>query len=75
MKDANESESFEFFVTDLKILFKDCGFQEEERMVRNAIVFVASTQKFAKSASIWPTNWHLKKLLKLVETTKRIQTA
>ena len=69
-----ESKSFEFFVTDLKILVKDRGFQEEERMVRDAIVFVASTQKFAKSVSIWPTNWHLKKLLKLVETTKRIQT-
>ena len=38
-----ESESFESFVTDLKTLVKDCGFQEEERMARNAIVFVAST--------------------------------
>ena len=61
MKDAKESETFEFFVTDLKILVKDCGFQEEDCMVRDAIVFVASIQKFAKSASIWPTNWHLKK--------------
>ena len=30
-----ESESFESFVTDLKILVKDCGYQEEARMVRD----------------------------------------
>ncbi|KAL9972661.1 hypothetical protein ACROYT_G019013 [Oculina patagonica] len=34
-----DNESFESFVTDLKILVKDCGYQEEERMVRDAIVF------------------------------------
>ena len=34
-----ERESFESFVTGLKILVKDCGYQEEERMVRDAIVF------------------------------------
>ena len=33
------NESFGSFVTDLKILVKDCGHQEEERVVRNAIVF------------------------------------
>ena len=34
-----DNEGFESFVTDLKILVKDCGYQEEERMVRDAIVF------------------------------------
>ena len=34
-----DNESFESFVTDLKILVKDCGYQEEERMVRDATVF------------------------------------
>ena len=34
-----DSESFDSFVTDLKILVEDCGYQEEERMVRDAIVF------------------------------------
>lgn len=34
-----DSKSFEAFVTDLKILVKDCGYQEEERVVRDAIVF------------------------------------
>ena len=34
-----DNESFDSFVTDLKILVKDCGYQEEERMVRDAIVF------------------------------------
>lgn len=31
-------EKFDHFVTDLKLLVKDCGFQEEERMLRDAIV-------------------------------------
>ena len=30
-----ENESFEPFVKDLKILVKDCGYQEEERIVRD----------------------------------------
>ena len=34
-----DGESFDSFVTNLKILVKDCGYQEEERMVRDAIVF------------------------------------
>lgn len=34
-----DGKSFDSFVTDLKILVKDCGYQEEERMVRGAIVF------------------------------------
>jgi len=34
-----ENESFESFVTDLKILVKDCGYQEEKRMVRDVIIF------------------------------------
>ncbi|XP_041357629.1 uncharacterized protein LOC121374562 [Gigantopelta aegis] len=31
-------EKFDNFVTDLRILVKDCGYAEEERMVRDAIV-------------------------------------
>ena len=34
-----ESESFESFATDLNIFVKDCDYQEEERMVRDAIFF------------------------------------
>ena len=33
------TKSFDSFVTDLKILKKDCGYQEEERMVCDTIVF------------------------------------
>ena len=32
-KCQGENETFDSFVTDLKILVKDCGYQEEERMV------------------------------------------
>ena len=34
-----DSDSFDSFVTDLKILVKVCGYQEKEQMVRDAIVF------------------------------------
>ena len=34
-----DNDTFDSFVTDLKILVKDCGYQEEEHMVRDAIVF------------------------------------
>ena len=42
-----DNESFDSFVTDLKILVKDCGYQEEERMVRDAIVFRCKTSQSA----------------------------
>lgn len=32
------TEKFDNFVTDLKMLVKDCGYKEENRMVRDAIV-------------------------------------
>ena len=40
-----DNESFDSFVTDLKILVRDCGYQEEERMVRSAIVFRCKNPK------------------------------
>ena len=40
-----DNESFDPFVTDLKVLVKDCGYQEEERMVRDAIVFCCKHPK------------------------------
>ena len=33
-----ENEKFDNFVTDLKILVKDCGYLEDDRMVRDCIV-------------------------------------
>ena len=43
-----DNESFDSFVTDLKILVKDCGYQEEERMARDAIVFRCKHSKVRK---------------------------
>ena len=31
--ERRQGKSFDSFVTDLRILAKDCGYQEEERMV------------------------------------------
>ena len=39
-----EGEKFDNFVTDLKLLVKDCHYREEERMVRDAIVLRSSSQ-------------------------------
>ena len=35
----SDGDSFDSFITDLKILVNYCGYQEEERMVRDTIVF------------------------------------
>ena len=40
-----DNESFDSFVTDLKILVKDCGSQEEKRMVRDATIFCCKHPK------------------------------
>lgn len=43
-----DNRVFESFVTDLKILVKDCGYQEEERMVTDTIVFRCKHPKVCK---------------------------
>ena len=40
-----ENEKFDNFVTDLKILVKDCGYTEEDRMVRDCIVLRSFHEK------------------------------
>lgn len=40
-----EGETFEQFVTDLKLLAKDCGFQDANEMVRDRILFAVSSDK------------------------------
>jgi hypothetical protein len=40
-----ETETFDNFVTDLKILVKDCGYQDEERMIRDCIVLRSFHEK------------------------------
>ena len=40
-----DSESLDSFLTDFKIQVKDSGYQEEERMVRDAIVFCCKHSK------------------------------
>ena len=43
-----DRESFDSFATDLKILVKDFGYQEEERMVRDAIAFRCKHTKVSR---------------------------
>ena len=44
-KVQDEGETFENFVTELKLLARDCGYQEAEEMVRDRIVFGIKSAK------------------------------
>jgi len=44
-KVQDESESFQQFVTALKLLVKDCGYSQPEEMVRDRIVFGCRSTK------------------------------
>lgn len=63
-----EGESFDSFVTDLKILVKDCGYQEEERMVRDAIVFRCKHSKVREKCLDLAVELTLEKAVKIGRT-------
>ena len=44
-KEQEGGEKFENFVTELKLLFQDCGYQQGEEMVRDKIVFGVRSSK------------------------------
>ena len=44
-KVQQESESFEKFLTDLKLLVKDCGYADPDEMVRDRVVIGCHTTK------------------------------
>jgi len=45
MKKHKDHETFEHFVTDLKLLVKDCGCAKGDKIVRNCLVFAANSPK------------------------------
>ena len=62
MKDAKEKiKSFESFVTDHRIFVKDCGYKDEERMVRDAIVFGCKQTKVREKCIDLPDTLTLEK--------------
>ena len=63
-----DGESFDSFVTDLKILVKDCGYQEEERMVRDAIVFRCKHSKVREKCLNLADELSLEKAVKIGRT-------
>ena len=63
-----DGESFDSFVTDLKILVKDCGYQEEERMVRDAIVFRCKHSKVREKYLDLADELTLEKVVKIGRT-------
>lgn len=44
-KTQGSGESFEHFVTELKLLVKDCGYANSEEMVRDRIVFATNSPR------------------------------
>lgn len=44
-KTQGSSESFEHFVTELKLLVKDCGYTNSDEMVRDRIVFATNSPR------------------------------
>lgn len=40
-----DSESFDNFVTELKLLVKDCGYTNADEMIRDRIVFAINSTK------------------------------
>ena len=63
-----DGESFDSFVTDLKILVKDCGYQEEERMVRDAIFFRCKHSKVREKCLDLADELTLEKAVKIGRT-------
>ena len=44
-KKTNRNRKFEQFVTDLRILIKDCDYQQEDELLRDQIVFTVRSPK------------------------------
>ena len=66
-----DDESFDSFVTDLKILVKDCDNQEEEPWFETRSFFVVNIPKYVRNAWVKQTRWHVKGPSKSVEITKQ----
>ena len=50
-KVQQESESFEKFLTDLKLLVKDCGYSDPDKMVRDRVVIGCHSIKTRENSS------------------------
>ena len=57
-----ENEKFDNFITDLKILVKDCGYTDEDRMVRDCIVLRSFHETVKETVLMKETPWHWPKL-------------
>lgn len=58
-------ESLDSFVTDLKILVKDCGYQEEECMVRDTIVSRCKHAKVREKCLDLADSWTCEKAVEI----------
>lgn len=72
------TESVEEFVTDLKVLVKDCGYENPDRMVRDRIVFGTKSSKVREKLINEGSDLTLEKALDIARTyemsQKQLQT-
>lgn len=72
------TESCEEFVTDLKVLVKDCGYENPDRMVRDRIVFGTKSSKVREKLINEGSELTLEKALDIARTfelsQKQLQT-
>lgn len=67
-----DNKTFESFATDLKILVKDCGCQEEECMARDVIIFRCKHSKVREKCLDEADALTCEKPSKSVETAKKM---
>ena len=67
------TEKFDNFVTDLKILVKACGYQEEDRMIRDAIVLHAREPKVREKCMDEGNDLTLAKAIEIGQNHETVQ--
>jgi hypothetical protein len=63
-----ETETFEHFVTDLRILIKDCEYQQKDEMLRDQIVFTVRSPKIREKPIDEGSDLTLEKAIDIART-------
>ena len=69
-----ESETVEQFVTDLKLLVRDCSFKEPDEMIRDRIVFGTNSRKIREKLINKGKEWSLDKAVDIARTYEMSQS-
>ena len=67
-KKTNRNRKFEQFVTDLRILIKDCDYQQEDELLRDQIVFTVRSPKIREKLINEGSDLTLEKAIDIART-------